>query len=214
MNIHVITVGRYQDEKNWPEIWKLCYNSLIKTGYNISIWKDKDVEELLKEDDNEFYENYLSKLDIIYQIDYVRYIILGKYGGAYFDMDVELKVNFLQWLDPSKVYLAEGEGNCLVNNHIMISPNDHIFWYNIRQNLKYRLIERFDKCKKNGYYTIETLGPIGLSYVLAKEKMFYTPLSRYHFGGEETNLRFCIHHYTNEWSKVLPKPFIDFNLVG
>ena len=72
----------------------------------------------------------------------------------------------------------------------------------------------FDKAKTDVYYTIETVGPIGLSYVLAKEKYKYTPLSRYHFGSENTDLQFCVHHSTNVWGVGKKSSFKFYGLLG
>lgn len=212
MNIHLIAAGKYKNRENWPSIWEQCYQSIEKLGYPIKIWDNQEIDNELISDDQEFYNEYLNKLDPIYKYDYVRYIILERYGGIYLDMDVEIKINFIPLLNPDKIYIAEGEFNCIVNNHIMISPNTttfatHVFWHNIRQYLKYRLISQFNKCKTSEYYTIETVGPIGLSYVLTKEKYPYTPLSRYHFGSKITDLQFCIHHCTHKWTEEKEPPY-------
>ena len=211
--IHLIIAGKYENKKNWPPLWRHCYQSIEKLGYKIKIWDDKEINNEIKSDDEEFYNKYLSKLDPIYKWDYVRYIILKRYGGIYMDMDVEVKLNFIPLLNPNKVYLAEGEDNCLVNNHIMISPPDYLFWNNIQQQLKYRLIREFDKAKTSEYWTVETVGPVGLSYVLAKEKYPYTPLSRYHFGSENTNLQLCIHHSSNVWTEDKYPPYKDYSII-
>lgn len=196
-----------KDKTKWNSIWKKCFNIWKQTQYEIKIWSDEELNSELEQDDKVFYNTYLAKLDPIYKWDLARYIILGKYGGAYFDMDVELKMDFLSLLNPNKIYIAEGEDNCLVSNHIIISPLDYLYWYNIRQQLKYKVIQNFEKCKQYPFWTIETVGPIGLSYVLSKEKYQYTPLSRYHFGSQDTNLQLCIHHATHTWTQNKKAPF-------
>lgn len=204
--IHLIAP---KDKSKWPKIWFQCFDSIKKLPYDIKFWDTLEINNELISDDKDFFNQYLDKLDPIYKYDYIRYLILERYGGIYMDMDVEIKINFLQWLNPSKIYIAEGENNTLVSNHIMISPPDHLFWYNIRQAIKYRIIERFEKCKQNCYWTLETCGPIGLSYILIKGKYKYTPLSRHHFGNENSNLQFCIHHTTHNWTKNKKSPYID-----
>lgn len=210
MNIHLLAP---KDKIKWHPIWFKCFNTIQKLNHQIKIWDDQEINKELISDDKEFYNEYLNKLHPIYKYDYIRYIILEQYGGIYLDMDVEVKTNFLQLLNPNKVYLAEGEDNCLVSNHIMASPPDHRFWFNIRQQLKYRLIKQFNKAKTSEYYTIETVGPVGLSYILAKEKYQYTPLSRYHFGSKNTDLQFCIHHSLHVWTKGKEAPYKEYNLL-
>ena len=112
MNIHLIAP---QDKSKWPDIWHECFESLIKSKHNINIWNDKGIEQLLREDDNEFYNEYLNKLHIIYQIDYVRYIILEKYGGAYFDMDIKIiDDSFSDLLDNNTIYILEDRRNVML----------------------------------------------------------------------------------------------------
>ena len=204
MIIHLLAP---KDKSKWDPIWHKCYNIWESSPYEIKMWYDEDIDNLLREDDKEFYTTYLNKLDPIYKYDYVRYIILEKFGGAYFDIDVEILFDFISLLNPNKIYISEGENNCLVSNHIMVSPPDHEFWYNIRQKLKYKLIGSFLKALESEYWTIETLGPIGLSYILADNQYSYTPLSKWHFGSRKTNLQFCIHHTTNTWTKNKNPPF-------
>ena len=208
MVIHLIAP---KNKDKWSSIWHTCYEKWKSSPYKIKMWHDEDVDKLIKEDDEEFFKDYLSKLDPIYKWDYVRYIILEKFGGAYFDMDVEIIKDFIPLLHPKKVYIAEGEGNCLVSNHIMISPPDHYYWYNIKQKIKYRLINQFEKSKQSCYWTIETVGPVGLSYILADNRYKYTPLSKWHFGSKNTNLQLCIHHTTHQWTDGKTSPFEIFN---
>jgi mannosyltransferase OCH1-like enzyme len=198
MTIHLLAP---KDRSKWNPIWHKCYNIWESGPYEVKLWGDEDVDILLKEDDEEFYNKYLNQLDPIYKFDLVRYIILEKYGGAYFDMDVEINFDFIPLLDLNEIYFAEGEDNCIVSNHIIISPIDYLYWYNIRQELKLKLINKFDKAKKNPFWTLETVGPIGLSYVLATNKYKYTPLSKWHFGSMKSKLQFCIHHTTHNWTK-------------
>jgi mannosyltransferase OCH1-like enzyme len=213
MTIHLIAAGKLQNPKNWPKTWHRCYDIWKSSPYKIKLWGDKDIDNLLLEDDEDFFKDYLSKLDPIYKWDYVRYVILGKLGGAYFDLDVEIKINFIPLLNPETIYISEGEDNCLVSNHIIISPPNYQYWYNIRQEAKYRLIKRFKKAKENGYWTIETVGPIGLSYILADKRYRYTPLSKWHFGSVDTDLQFCIHHTTHKWSDEIVAPFKIYDNV-
>jgi mannosyltransferase OCH1-like enzyme len=204
MIIHLIAP---KDQTKWPEIWHKCYNIWKTSPYEIKMWHDEDVDNLLKEDDEEFF-NIINTLDPIYKWDYVRYIILGRFGGAYFDMDVEIiDGTFLPKLDPHRIYIAEGEGNCLVSNFIMISPPDMEFWYTIKKHSQHRLLQNLDKCKESEFWTLETVGPISLSYILSQGQYRYTPLSRHHFDHIHSSLRYAVHHFTHSWTENKSSPF-------
>ena len=188
-----------RDKSKWNDVWKKCHDSIKDLPYEIKIWDDKEVDNELISDDGEFYNEYLSKLHPIYKWDYVRYVILERYGGAYLDMDVEIKIDFFPLLNPNKVYLAEGGLNCMVSNHMMISPQDYWFWSATKEQIKYKLKSNFAKAKEHSYFTVDLVGPIALSHIVLKEKLKYTPLSRYHFSEGDTDLQFSIHYSTNNW---------------
>ena len=95
MTIHFLAP---EDKDKWNPIWEKCFNTWAQTKHDINVWTDEGIDKLLQEDDIYFYENYLNKLDNIYKFDYVRYIILEKYGGAYFDIDIELVNNFFLFI--------------------------------------------------------------------------------------------------------------------
>lgn len=206
MTIHLIAP---ENKESWPEIWHICYNSFIKTKHDICIWDDKGIENLLREDDEKFYENYLSKLHIIYQIDYVRYIILEKYGGAYFDMDVELIIDFLPLLNQETIYILEGSVGELVSNAIMISYKGSNLWQRIKTKSKFNIIQNFRYAQENPHNTVDLVGPIFLSkwishfWNLQRRQRTSIPnieLLGYHqFNNFYSTLSFSKHYSTHVW---------------
>lgn len=208
MTIHLIAP---KNKNKWSEIWHKCYNIWESSPYKIKMWNDEDVDQLLKKDDAEFFD-IINKLDPIYKFDYVRYVILEKFGGAYFDMDVEVLIDFIPLLNPNKIYLSEGEKNCLISNHIMISPPEFIFWYNIKNYAKQKLIKNFSKCKDSEFWTIETVGPIALSNFLLKNPLNYkyTLLSIHQFSNIDSSLSFSKHHSTNSWTINKKPPYLNY----
>ena len=211
MTIHLIAP---KDQKKWPEIWHHCYNIWKTSPYEIRMWDDEDVDQLLKEDDEEFF-NIINELNPIYKFDYVRYVILEKFGGGYFDMDVELTIDFIPLLDPNKIYISEGENNCLISNHIMISPPEFLFWYNIKNYTKQKLIKNLSKCKDSEFWTIETVGPLALSNFLVKHQLGYqyTLLSTHQFSKVNSSLSFSKHHNSKSWTKNKKSPFLEYNNI-
>jgi mannosyltransferase OCH1-like enzyme len=211
MLIHLIAP---KDQTKWLEVWHHCYNIWKSTPYKIKMWHDEDVDQLLKEDDEEFFD-ILNTLSPIYKFDYVRYLILEKFGGAYFDMDVELIINFIPLLNPNKIYLSEGENNCLISNHIMISPPDFLFWFNIKNYTRQKLIKNLSKCKDSEFWTIETVGPLALSNFLTKNALGYeyTLLSIHHFSDINSSLSFSKHYSTNSWTKNKKPPYLMYGNI-
>ena len=212
MIIHLIAAGKMGDFNNWPSIWKKCYDKFTKSQHDISIWDDKGIEKELREYDNEFYEEYLSKLDIIYQIDYVRYIILDKYGGAYFDLDVELMVDFLPLLHKKTTYFLEGSFGELISNAIMITYKESNIWESIISKAKFNIIQNFETAKQNNYNTIKLIGPLFLSSWVARfwnnQRLQKTSspnielLGYQQFNTALSSFSFSKHHSTHIWGGV------------
>ena len=207
MTIHLITAGKYQNQENWPEIWNKCFDSWSKTNYDICLWNDEGIEKLLKEDDKEFYDQYLKKLNPIYKWDYVRYIILEKYGGVYLDTDIELIIDFFPLLDPNSVYFAEGTSGNYVENCIMISSNNFnsysIFFERIKDFCKDKIMLNYKKCLVDKRQVLYTTGARALSeFVITQLQFFpinFNRLSYEHFGSLENTLSFVKHHHANTW---------------
>jgi mannosyltransferase OCH1-like enzyme len=210
MTIHLITAGKYQNKKNWPEVWVKCFESITKTKNNICIWNDESIDKLLQEDDNEFYNEYLNKLHPIYKWDYVRYIILEKYGGAYFDMDIELvDASFIDKLHPEKIYLMEGTGGTYVENSIMVSPvtkNHMQIWQRLKTFAKNRIMNKFEECN-NPYNVVWITGPQLMSEFFIKHlpeqahRNYYDILAWEHFGNPKGTINFTKHYQTGTWGE-------------
>lgn len=209
MTIHLITVGKYSNKQNWPKIWHKCFNSLSTTQHNIRFWNDDDIENILIKHDKEFYINYLSKLNIIYKIDYVRYIILNEYGGAYFDMDIEYRMDFLPLLDKETTYILEGGLGELVTNAIMITYKKCTLWKYIINKAKFNIINHFELAKQDPSNTLKLVGPLFLSKWLADfwNRQRLNKISEPHvellghpqFGNAGNTLTFTRHHSTQTW---------------
>lgn len=220
MTIHFLAP---EDKKKWPPIWHKCFKSWTKTKYDLNIWTDEGIDKLLQEDDNEFYEQYLNYLDPIYKYDYIRYIILKKYGGVYVDMDVELIRDFFPLLNPNIIYLMEGTGGTYVENSLMISPtqdytktheekthNERVYyekWDRIQNKSKTNIMQQFDKIKDNKKLVLDLVGPNMLSTYFAKErnnwnKPWYDILGYYQFGNINSTLSFTKHYYSGTWCRM------------
>jgi mannosyltransferase OCH1-like enzyme len=198
MVIHLIAP---KNQSIWSEIWHKCYKIWKSSPYKIKMWYDEDVDDLIKEDDKDFFKT-LNTLDPIYKWDYVRYIILQKFGGAYFDMDVEIIRDFIPLLESKIIYLAEGKTNCFISNHIMISPPNYLIWDGVKNYCKYNILNNYEKCKSHNFWTVEMVGPVALSNYFGKFQPPYQPLSHSHFSEKNSKLSFSKHHYTSVWANT------------
>ena len=207
MTIHFLAP---EDKNKWHPLWHQCFESWSKTKHDISVWTDEGVDQLLKEDDEEFYNKYLNKLNPIYKFDYVRYIILEKFGGAYVDMDVELiDESFIDKLSSKKIYLMEGTSGTYIENSIMISPpteiNKHI-WQRVKLYAKNHITNKFKECN-NPYDVIWIVGAQLLSQFFIKylpkgnHRDYYDILAWEHFGNIDSTLSYTKHWQTNIWNK-------------
>jgi mannosyltransferase OCH1-like enzyme len=200
-----------KDKDKWIPLWEHCYKFWESSNYNIILWDDTSIDNLLKKDDNDFFKelNFLPK---IFKLDYVRYLILEKFGGAYFDLDIEVKLDFLPFLSTQRTYLMEATSKEeIVQNSIMISldktPFSTYFWNTVRNYSKSKIINNPKICRDEfsilpKWTNVRTMvGPIMLSEV-------YKPhlndpniqlLSHLHFNCFPHDFKICIHHQTGKW---------------
>ena len=205
MTIHLIAP---KDNTQWLPVWHHCYNIWKSSPYIIKIWYDEDIDQLLKEDDEEFF-NVINSLQPIYKFDYVRYLILQKFGGAYFDMDIELIRDFFPLLDKNSIYINEGTSGNYLENCLMIASQNKdsysIFFERIKDHCKDNILLNYNKCLINVRQTLYTVGANALSkFVIKQLKYFpinFNVLAFEHFGSLTNSLSFCKHHYTNNWLK-------------
>jgi mannosyltransferase OCH1-like enzyme len=195
------------DQKKWKPIWFKCFQSIKSINYPFKIWNDKEIDNFLKLDDEYFFDNYLSKLNPIYKFDYVRYLILEKYGGIYADMDIEIVNNFIPLLKKNKIYLMEGDIGELYSNCLMISPIDKTtreVWKVLKLFCKQRIIDNIKICK-DSHNVLHIVGPFALSEWFSKYFSNFSNLpkvgvlSKYHFSQIDSDICFTKHHATNSW---------------
>ena len=119
------------DEKNWHPIWKECQQSWRDNfpDFEYIFWTDDDLKNLVQNNYPEFLELYDNFPHHIIRIDFARFCILHSYGGIYTDMDIFCYKNFYPTLE-NNLYIVESweEWGEKVQNSLMISFKNHIFW--------------------------------------------------------------------------------------
>jgi hypothetical protein len=208
MTIHLIAP---KNQIEWPEIWHHCYDIWKSSPYEIKMWHDEDIDNLLKKDDEDFFNNYLNRLNPIFKFDYVRYLILQKFGGAYFDMDIEIIRDFIPLLDKNGIYISEGTSGNYLESCLMISSQNPknikstIFFERIKDHCKDNILLNYNECLKDTRQTLYTVGANALSKFVIKQLKYFSinfnVLAFEHFGSLSNSLSFCRHHYTNNWLK-------------
>jgi mannosyltransferase OCH1-like enzyme len=196
MIIHLLAPD---DKSKWDEVWHQCYNKWKISPYEIKLWNDEDIDQLLIEDDKEFFD-ILNTLHPIYKFDYVRYIILEKFGGAYFDMDVEIIIDFIPLLDPKQIYIMEGRRDEFLQNSIMISPPEYLVWDSVKKYCKFNVLNNLEKCKSSDFWVVYMVGPIALSNYFSRFSPPFEMLSYHHFHNPESTLSFSKHYSTSVWA--------------
>ena len=213
-NDYLIHLIAPKNKDKWDPIWNDCFKFWENSSYNVKLWNDEeDINNLLKEDDLSFFK-VLQTLPKIFRIDYAKYLILEKFGGAYFDMDIEIKMNFIPLLNPQRFYLMEASFKVeIVQNSILISLEKNklskYFWNTVKNYCKSKVKNTLNICKDrfyklpSGTNVRETTGPIMLSEVYSniEFKEDIQLLSHMHFNNTFHDIKICVHHLTNAWNK-------------
>jgi mannosyltransferase OCH1-like enzyme len=208
MTIHLITAGKYENPDSWPPMWKHCYKSWEKCPYPIKKWNNRDINKLLREDDIEF-SKLLDNLPPIYKWDYVRYIIFEKFGGAYFDMDIEIiDSSFFKKLKKDKIYLMEGTSGTHVENSIIISPfnkRNSEYWNRIKNQSKNNITLNQKECK-DALNVVRFAGPMVISnffidHYISTSYQPYEILGYQQFGSKTNTISYTRHYQTSYWNQ-------------
>jgi len=208
----LIHLSAPQDKSKWPDIWHQCYEYWIHSPYKIKLWNDKEIDLFLKKDDLEFF-NLINKLPKICKLDYFRALVLEKYGGAYFDLDIEILLDFLPLVDPKKIYIMGHSPFPLkkmkVQNSLIISSIENsLFFHHLKNYFKYTTKKYFNLTKEPYSHIIpglnigEIAGSIALSKfvkIYEKKFSFIEILDYKYFNYSHNSIRFCIHHGTHNW---------------
>lgn len=137
-----------KNKSDWHPLWIKCYESWKKVfgnNYEFKLWNDKeDIDRLVKNKYNKFYDIYRSFPAHIMKIDFARLCILHSYGGIYSDMDVFCYKDFTDYFNgESENYLLEAPyGDIPIENALMVSLNSNskFFEFCIEESINSYLI--------------------------------------------------------------------------
>lgn len=130
-----------QGSGNIPEKYKenIQQNQKINPGWKYELWDDIKIINLLREND-EWINTYYQLEYLHHKVDFARYVILYKFGGAYVDMDAKIIKPLNNIINQFKDYdlivskvnsnMIENYFHCqhstCINNGIIIAKPDNI----------------------------------------------------------------------------------------
>jgi len=199
----VIHLVAPRDKSKWNEVWVKCFETIKRLPYKIKIWTDEEIDEILKKDDKEFYYQYFDRLPNIFKYDYVRYILLYRYGGIYMDMDVEVVEDFIPRLDPNMIYFMEGTRGTHVENSIMWAGNKgKQMWEHLKRISRVKMIEDVFFWADPVWNIMHYVGPWMMSEVTLrwyKKDVDYQILGHEQFSNPKSAFSVAKHYSTNVW---------------
>jgi mannosyltransferase OCH1-like enzyme len=118
------------------EVWQKCIDTWKNSPYKVRVWTDEDLEKFISK--TKFYEKYKSLEKRIYQIDFLKYVVLYEKGGIYSDADVMYLKDF--------TYLIKQDMLNIVESQIKpIGELEPFFMYSPKKNKELlNIIERCD----------------------------------------------------------------------
>lgn len=139
----------YKTTEITDPLWLECQKSWLHHNptYEYKFWTDNDNEQLIKDKDPDFLNDYLSYNHFIKQADAARYYYMYHYGGIYGDLDFKCLKPFNKLLDIDysnyDVILGiMGEDTEFIDsipNALMISKPKSDFWLYVISIMKMRV---------------------------------------------------------------------------
>jgi mannosyltransferase OCH1-like enzyme len=189
----IIHQSAMADKTKWHKIWKRCQKSWQEKfpDFEYKMWHDEDLDEFMKTNYPDFYQNVYLKYDInIKRFDSARYFILYHFGGMYADMDFECIENFWEHIPQDKVSIVETpipHYGGKYENALMIGPKGDPFWKKIMDKLP-------DRSNK---HVFEATGPSLITEVI-NEPNVINPLV--HEDYSDLTAKFTRHYWTGSWN--------------
>lgn len=190
-----------RDESKWKPVWKRCQQSWkdLHPDFEYRFWSDEDIDEYMKENYPDFYDNVFTKYDQqIKRADAIRYFVLKDFGGIYADMDYYCQKRFFEELSGDRVSVAESpwtKGDH--QNALMISPKGHKFWDNVIEELKIHK-DKSSPLESTGPYVLEKCIKDHRSDVVTLNSEDYSPALPQHTIEDFPNAK-SLHLGTCSW---------------
>ena len=178
--VHYIWIGG-EIPNRYLNNFKKC-NQLNKS-FHFNIWKDNDCLALVKEYD---LLDIFTPLSFIGKCNFLKYLVLHKFGGIYTDFDIEWKIPFTKImndynLDNVDIIISTSNNPLLIDDPFIISkPNifgSCITYCMNRTNLKYDG-DILVKTGRKEIHQLEPFGPFGLTEWIRNNKISFNSFSQ------------------------------------
>ena len=153
--------------KSRDEWMKFCN----KNDMSYKLWTDTDIEEILDEEDRNIFNKFKEEgRDPFVKCDYVRPLILKKFGGCYIDLDIFPKNSFIDLFTEKDIIFScapsmkKGKNELVLGGSVMKLPTnlaDALLNYIRKQIYEKSKIKTYDSWKKR--YLFHTVGPYALA---------------------------------------------------
>jgi mannosyltransferase OCH1-like enzyme len=144
-------------------------------GYDLKLWNYSDCLNLIKEHYPEYAELWIEFPQDVMRCDFVRYLILHRYGGIYLDMDMFPMKDFSELLDHKQVFARwNNEKHLKPYIALMMSQKDNPLFIEIAEHSKRSYYEKimlpiYQTWK--GRLVFQTTGHFMVRRVLKKHKI-------------------------------------------
>ena len=154
-------------------------------GHKYKLWNERNCETLIKKYP-QYEELYHSVRYPIMKVDIIRFLILHKEGGIYFDMDIKPSVKELKDA-PFIVSVYHDKGKVMYNMEVLQSKKGNEFCLDYLNYVKSQVEEKdaidiYNTWKSR--YVLQTTGPKCLSRFIKKNKLC---LETYNVNNSTTN---------------------------
>jgi len=200
MNVHYIWIGNKEIPTNYLTNFRNCAN--LNSQFPFTIWKTEDCLQLVEE--HGLMETF-NPLSFISKCNFLKYLILHKYGGIYSDFDIEWKQPFARIINNynfpggSDLVLTSVDPTLMDDPFIVSKPGilgSLITYCKNRTNLKYDG-ELYKKTGRLETHRLEPFGPFGLTEWVKANNINFT------YFPQETLLDhngfLGVHHQKSTW---------------
>lgn len=212
---HFIWLGPNRLDFSYIETWRRHH-----PDWQLRIWTDAD---LTKKNFDSFSQIQQS-LKYTQKSDLMRYEILYRYGGVYFDVDFECKKNITELLRGHTFVVCNGDFDCpfppvMANSFFAATPRHHILQYAMKEIQKLVIDNKKRPQEVTGpHFLGRVLDAFPLDYHELPPRLLFphTYQEHFHHVDVSSHLKTCygIHHWHNgnsgqETLSILPR-FILF----
>lgn len=141
----------------------------LNPDWQYILWTDDTMLKFVTDEFPDFLPTWHSFPKNIMRADAFRYLLMYKLGGVYLDLDYEVLQPFNfedeKVVLPYNKQIKDGDTYDSIGNCFLVSEPNHIFWFDVIDNLKKKKFIRPENTHENSTMVEETTGPEFLTRV-------------------------------------------------